>query len=134
MRLTQIDINFDVKYEGHQNCSNILSIYILRLFDDHDMWCQNWCQYLWTTLCQLIFCGPLPVCFYFWHLTSFWQLDIFWYFYCCIYNMGECNNFTFVCPSIHSGVPTLAGGTYPGFGGTYLGKVPTLAWGMYLHW
>ena len=47
--------------------------------------------------------------------------------------MGEGNNFASVCPSIHSGVPTVAGGTYPGSGGTYLGKVPTLAWG-YLHW
>ena len=27
----------------------------LRVFGDHHMWCQNWRQYLCTTLCQLIF-------------------------------------------------------------------------------
>ena len=131
---THIDVNFDVKYQGDQNWSKILSIYILRVFGDHDMWCQNWCQYLWTTLCQLIFLwtSSIVYLFVFWHLTSFWQLDIFLHFYCCIYNMGECNNFTSVCPSIHSEVPTLSGGTYPGFGGTYLGKVPTLAWSTYI--
>ena len=42
--------------------------------------------------------------------------------------MGEGNNFASVCTSIHSGVPTLAGGTYPGFlGGNLPGEVPTLA-------
>ena len=29
---THIDVNFDVKYEGHQNCSKILSMHILRGF------------------------------------------------------------------------------------------------------
>ena len=48
--------------------------------------------------------------------------------------MGEGNNFASVCTSLHSGVPTLAGVPILAFlGGTYLGEVPTLAWG-YLYW
>ena len=31
MRFTYIDINFDVKYEGHQKCLKTLSVYILRV-------------------------------------------------------------------------------------------------------
>ena len=31
MRLTNIDVNFDVKYETHQNWSKILSMHILRV-------------------------------------------------------------------------------------------------------
>ena len=31
MRFTHNDINFDVKYEGHQNCSKTLSMHILRV-------------------------------------------------------------------------------------------------------
>ena len=53
--------------------------------------------------------------------------------------MGEGNNFASVCTSIHSGVPTLAGGTYPGFFGENLPggspssglRVPILARGTY---
>ena len=53
--------------------------------------------------------------------------------------MGEGNNFASVCTSIHSGVPTLAGGTYHGFfggnlpgGSPYSGlRVPILARGTY---
>ena len=53
--------------------------------------------------------------------------------------MGEGNNFASVSTSIHSGVPTLAGGTYPGFfggnlagGSPYSGlRVPILARGTY---
>ena len=37
MRFTQIDVNFDAKYEDHQNCSKILSMHILRLFGHHHM-------------------------------------------------------------------------------------------------
>ena len=37
MRFTDIDINFDVKYEGQQNCPKILSMDILRVFSDHHM-------------------------------------------------------------------------------------------------
>ena len=32
MRFTHIDVNFDVKYEGDQNCSKTLSMHILRVF------------------------------------------------------------------------------------------------------
>ena len=35
MRFTDIDINFDIRYEGHQNCPKILSKNILRVFGDH---------------------------------------------------------------------------------------------------
>ena len=31
MRFTHIDVNFDVKYEGHQNCSKTLFMHILRV-------------------------------------------------------------------------------------------------------
>ena len=86
MRFTHIDINFDVRYEGHQNCPKILSMNILRVFSDHHLWCQNWCQYLCTSLCQFNFFVNLfhslgVWIFDIWHLfdnlTSFWQLDIF---------------------------------------------------------
>ena len=29
MRFTHIDVNFDIKYEGHQNCSKTRSMHIL---------------------------------------------------------------------------------------------------------
>ena len=86
MRFTHIDANFDVWYEGHQNCPKILSMNILRVFSDHHLWRQNWHQYLWTSLCQFNFfvnlLHSLGVSFFdIWHLfdnlTSFWQLDIF---------------------------------------------------------
>ena len=86
MRFTHIDVNFDVKYEGHQNCSKTLSMHILRVFGHHHMWHQNWRQYVWTSLCQFIFFvnllhSPCVWLFDMWHLfdnlTSFWQLDIF---------------------------------------------------------
>ena len=90
MRFTDIDINFDVRYEGHQNCLKILSMNILSVFTDHHLWCQNWRQYLWTSLCQFNFfvnlLHSLGVWFFdIWHLfdnlTSFWQLDIFLIFW-----------------------------------------------------
>ena len=37
MRFTHIEVNFDVRYEGHQNCPKRLSMDILRAFSDHDM-------------------------------------------------------------------------------------------------
>ena len=86
MRFTHIDVNFDVRYEGHQNWPKILSMNILRVFSDHHLWCQNWRQYVWTSLCQFNFLvnllHSLGVWFFdIWHhfdnLTSFWQLDIF---------------------------------------------------------
>ena len=79
MRFTDIDINFDVRYEGHQNCPKILSMNILSVFSDHHLWCQNWCQYLWTSLCQFNFfvnlLHSLGVSFF--DIDIFWQLDIF---------------------------------------------------------
>ena len=92
MRFTHIDVNFDIKYEGHQNCSKTLSMHILRVFGHHHMWRQNWCQYVWTSLCQFIFLWTSSVVHVFdfltfdiflttWHLfdnlTSFWQFNIF---------------------------------------------------------
>ena len=90
MRFTHIDVNFDVRYEGYQNCPKILSMNILRVFSDHHFWRQNWCQYLWTSLCQFNFfvnlLHSLGISFFdIWHLfdnlTSFWQLDIFLIFW-----------------------------------------------------
>ena len=86
MRFTHNDVSFDVKYEGHQNCSKTLSMHILRVFGHHHMWRQNWRQYVWTSLCRFIFFVNLlhSPCVWLsdiWHLfdnlTSFWQLDIF---------------------------------------------------------
>ena len=37
MRVTDIDINFDVTYEGPQNWSKILSMDILRIFSEHNI-------------------------------------------------------------------------------------------------
>ena len=37
MRFTHNDVNFDVKYEGHQNCSKTPSMHILRVFGHHHM-------------------------------------------------------------------------------------------------
>ena len=85
MRFTHIDVNFDDKYEGHQNCSKTLSMNILRVFGHHHMWRQNWCQYVWTSLCQFIFFvnllhSPCVWLFDIWHLfdnlTSLWYLDM----------------------------------------------------------
>ena len=73
-------------YEGHQNCSKTLFMYILRVFGDHHIWHQNLRQYAWTSLCQLFFFVNLlhSLCvwlFDIWHLfdnlTSFWQHGIF---------------------------------------------------------
>ena len=36
-RFTYDEVNFDVTYEIHQNWSKILSIDILRVFEDHHM-------------------------------------------------------------------------------------------------
>ena len=73
---------FYVRYEGHQNYPKILSLNILRVFSDHHLWHHNWCQYLWTSLCQFNFLvnllHSLGVWFFdIWHLfdnlTSFWH-------------------------------------------------------------
>ena len=73
MRFTYIDVNFEVKYEGHQNCSKTLSVHILRvlvtiIFDIQiDI---NMCE---PHFVNLFFCEPPPwsMCLTFWHLTSF---------------------------------------------------------------
>ena len=88
MRFTDIDVNFDLRYEGHQNCPKILSMNILRVFSDHHLWRQNWCQYLWTSLCQFNFfvnlLHSLGVWFFdIWHFLTTWHLfnnlTSFWY-------------------------------------------------------
>ena len=79
MRFTHIDVNFDVKYEGHQNCSKTLSMHILRVFGHHHMWCQNWCQYVWTS-CEFIFLWTSSIV----HVFDFLTFDIFlttWHFF-----------------------------------------------------
>ena len=90
MRFTDIDVNFDLRYEGHQNCPKILSMNILRVFSDYHLWRQNWRQYLWTSSCQFNFfvnlLHSLGVWYFdIWHffdnMTSFWQLDIFLIFW-----------------------------------------------------
>ena len=68
----EVDVKFDVKYEGHQNCSKILSMHTLRVFGYHHMWYQNWCQYVWTSLCQFIFCELSIV-----QVFDFSTIDIF---------------------------------------------------------
>ena len=70
MRFTHIDINFDIKYEGHQNCSKTLSMHILRVFGHHHMWHQNRRQYVWTSLCEFIFFVNL------FHSPCVWLFDI----------------------------------------------------------
>ena len=85
MRFTDIDINFDLRYESHQNCPKILSMNISRVFSDHHMWRQNWRQYLWTSLCQFIFLWTssivqvfdfltFDIFFTTWHLLTFWYI------------------------------------------------------------
>ena len=76
MRFTHIDI----KYEGHQNWSKILPMYILRVFGHHHMWWQNWHQYLWTS-CQFFF-WTSSIVHVFWLFDIwlfFWQLFIIWH-------------------------------------------------------
>ena len=86
MRFTHIDVNFDIKYEGHQNCSKTLSMHILRVFGDHHMWHQKLTSKCVNLIMSIyFFCEPPPsACVWFfdiWHLfdnlTSFWQFDIF---------------------------------------------------------
>ena len=73
MRFTHNDVNFDIKYEGHQNCSKTLSMHIWRVFGHHRMWHQNWCQYVWTSLCQFIFLWTSSIV----HVFDFLTFDIF---------------------------------------------------------
>ena len=83
MRFTHIDINFDVKYEGHQNCSKTLSMHIMRVFGDHHMWCQKLTLICVNLIMSIFFLNlllsPCIWLFDIWHLfdnlTSFWQFD-----------------------------------------------------------
>ena len=49
MRFTDIDVNFDATYEGHQNCSKILSMNILRVFQI--LVCSPLCWLPWPPPC-----------------------------------------------------------------------------------
>ena len=84
MRFTDIDVKFDVKYEGHQIGSKVLSMHTLRVFGYHHMWYQNWCQYVWTSLCQFIFCELSIV-----QVFDFSTTDIF---------LTNWHHLTFYCP------------------------------------
>ena len=60
MRFTDIDVNFDIKYECHQNCPKILSMNILRVFSDHHMDIKidvNICE---PHCVNFFFCEPPP--------------------------------------------------------------------------
>ena len=81
LRGSHIYVNFGIIYEDHQNCSKTLSMHILRVFGGHHMWCQNWHQYVWTSLCQFIFFvnllhSPCVWLFDIWHLFD--NLTFFW--------------------------------------------------------
>ena len=60
-KFTHIDVNFDIKYEGHQNCSKTLSMHIFRSF-----WSPSYVMSKLTSVCvNLImsiyfFCEPPP--------------------------------------------------------------------------
>ena len=55
MRFQHSEVNFEVRYEGQQNCSKTHFINFLKVFSDHHMWGQNWPHYVWTSLCQVNF-------------------------------------------------------------------------------
>ena len=95
---THINVNFYIKYEGHQNCSKTLFMHILRVFGHHHVWHRNWHQYVWTSLCEFIIFvnllhSPCVWLFDIWHLfdnlTSFWQLDIFLTTWHLFWHMGN---------------------------------------------
>ena len=73
-----------------QNCPEILSMHTLRVFGYHHMWYQNWCQYVWTSLCQFIFCEVSIV-----QVFDFLTIDIF---------LTTWHHLTFCCPITN--VPT----------------------------
>ena len=86
MRFTHNDINFDVKYGGHQNCSKTPSMHILRVFGHHHMWlskltsiCVNLIMsiYFFVNLLHSPCVWLFDISHLFDSLTSFWQLDIF---------------------------------------------------------
>ena len=60
-----------------QNCSKTYFMNILRIFDDHHMWHQNWPLYVWNTLSQAFMvkylCGQAVWFFDTWHIYAIWQ-------------------------------------------------------------
>ena len=60
------EVNFDVTYEGHQNCSKTHFMNILSVFGDLHIWRKNCRCQVWTSLCQVLF---------------FWNLKISWVFF-----------------------------------------------------
>ena len=84
MRFTHIDVNFDIKYEGHQNCSKTLSMHILRVFGHHHMWRQNLYQYVWTS-CEFIFLWTSSIV----HVFDFLTFDIFLTTWHLFWHMGN---------------------------------------------
>ena len=61
MRFTHIDVNFDIKYEGQQNCSKTLSMHILRGFGDHHMSHQKLMSMCVNLIMSIyFFCEPPP--------------------------------------------------------------------------
>ena len=55
MRFTHNNVNFNVTYDGHQSPSKCSQKVFLTNFDDLHIWCQNWYQYVRTSLCHFIF-------------------------------------------------------------------------------
>ena len=138
---THVYVNFYIKYEGHQNWSKILSMDILRVFDHHHIWCQNWHQYVWTSSCQFIFFvnllhSPCVWLFDIWHLFD--NLTSFDIFITCTCSMGKAI-ISHLSLCSQGGVLSLAEGTYPGWGVhtlarevPYLAGVLTFVWSTHL--
>ena len=80
MRFTHIDINFDVKYEGHQNCSKTLSMHKFKGF-----WSPSYVTSKLMSICVNLI---MWIYFFLWtssivHVFDFLTFDIFlttWHF------------------------------------------------------
>ena len=70
MRFTHTDVNFDVTYDGDQKPLKCAWKVFLNNFGDLHIWCQNWHQYVWTSLCEFIFFVNLL------HSLCVWLFDI----------------------------------------------------------
>ena len=55
MRFRLYEVKFDLTCEGHQNTSKTYFVNVLRCFDDHQMWPQNWPHYIGASLYQVLF-------------------------------------------------------------------------------
>ena len=93
MRFTHIDVNFDVKYEGHQNCWK-------NTFYAHfeGFWSPSYVRSKLTSICVNLI---MWIYYFFvnllhspgvWLLTSFWQLDIFLTTWHLFWHMGNGTN------------------------------------------